>query len=115
MAFDPIVVGCDWQATLIVDPTIGQTAQTIVTNLTGATVAARLIDATGTVRATGTATITSTTERTVEVVFTASTTRQLAPGVGHVLDVRVTTSGGQIRPVQVREKIEVRPFTVGVR
>lgn len=112
---DPIVVRCDWQATLIVDPTIGRTAESVVEELDGASVEARLIDSGGTARATATATVTSATQRTIEVAFTDTATAGLAPGVGYILDVRLTTGAGLIRPIQVREKIEVRPFTVGVR
>lgn len=115
MALDPIVAGCDWQATLIVDPTLGQTAQSVVTDLTGATVAARLIDLGGTVRATGVAVVSSASDRKIEASFTAASTRLITPGVGFILDVRVSTVGGFVRPVQVREKLEVRAFTVGVR
>lgn len=115
MALDPIVVGCDWQATLITDPTLGLTAQTVVDELTGATVVARLVDSGGVVRATGNASVTSATERKIEVAFDAVDTRLIAPGVGFILDVRVLTVSGHTRAIQVREKLEVRPYTVGVR
>jgi len=113
MALDPIVAGCDWQATIIADPTIGRDAAAVVEELTGAAVAVRLVAPGGVVVATGTGSITSATARTIEAVFTAAQTRNIAPGVGFILDVRVTTAGSLIRPVQVREKLEVRPFTVG--
>lgn len=116
MALDPIVVGCDWQATLIVEPTAGRTPADIVAELAaGASVSVRLVDSAGLVVASAPASlITSAAERTIEAIFVPSDTEDVTPGVNFVLDVRLTTPTGKIRPVQVREKLEVRAFTVGV-
>lgn len=116
MALDPMVVGCDWQATLIVEPTAGRTPAEITAELgAGASVVVRLIDSDGAVAASSAASaITSAAERTIEVIFTPAELALVTPGPGYVLDVRVTTPAAKVRAVQVREKIEVRAFTVSV-
>jgi hypothetical protein len=115
MALDPIIRGCTWQATLYVDPGPGNTIGEIIAELTNAVVLVQLVDSTGIVRAvSSSSSIVSPTDRKIEAAFTADETSDIAPGIGFILDVRVTTDGGQIRPIQVREKIEVRPFTMAV-
>jgi hypothetical protein len=115
VALDPIVRGCDWQATLIVEPTAGRTPADVSSELVGGSVAVRLHSSSEELLLTGTASITSTTNRTVGVSFTAVQTGGIVAQLGCVLDVRLTTSGGLVRPIQVRERIDVRDLTVGAR
>ena len=113
MALDPIVRGCDWDASLLVEPTGGSTPAEVEAALNGATVTAKLYGAGGDLVLTGTGTVASASDRVVAVGFTAASTAAAAAQVGCTLDVRVTTTGGKVRAVQVRELLDVRDTPTG--
>lgn len=110
MALDPIVQGCDWIASLLIEPTTGKTNADVVALLDGATVEAKLYSANAVLVATGVGEVISSDDRSVRVTFDNSTTSTLAEQIGCILDVRVA-NGSQVFPVQVRERLTVRALT----
>lgn len=114
MSFDPIVQGCDWQATLVVRPTSGRTNADVTEELTEATgVTARLL-VNGKVVATFGATVTDAAARTIELTLPHATTTGLAKCQGQqegVIDVRLALPGDIIRPISVLERVQVVGLT----
>jgi hypothetical protein len=106
IARDSIVIGCDFEMSVTIDPPIGQSNEWLDGVLAGASASAVILDTDGiTVLATATATI-STVLRQITVSLTDTITATLTPGI-YNWRVRLTTSGGLIWPVRM-PRAEVR-------
>jgi hypothetical protein len=100
LGLDAIVVGYDYRATVVIDPPAGLEDDDVETELTGATVTARILDSDGsTVIATGVTETVDAGDREVTLVIASAVTALLAPGSHYVWDVMVTTSGAKKWPV----------------
>jgi len=108
---DPIVRGCDWQAVIVVEPTSGRTVADVVAELTGAEVSVRLHGPGSSVLGSGCGSVISARERTILVEFASTKTKRFAECIGCVLDVRITTKSGCVRPIHVRDRIAVHETT----
>lgn len=112
MAFDPIVIGCDWSASLTVKPSDGKVDDDVVSELTGATAVAALYQGgTTTLIVPVTVDTIDAAARRIDLSLADSATAGLVAARGLVLDVRVTTASGDLRPVTVFNQISVRNLT----
>lgn len=97
---DPIVKGCDWVGQIELTPSDGQTEADVVTDLTDATVSAKLTDRDGVlVLASTFAVVGSAPLRLIVISFTDTQTATLAAR-RHYWDIRVTTDAGDVLPVR---------------
>ncbi len=111
MALDPIVIGCDWSAVILVVPTDGRTEADVTTDLTGSSVAAILRDAAGTSVAVGSGSVLSAAERKITLALSSSASGVLSPTESCAWDVRVT-NGSRILPVTVFDRVDVQASPV---
>ena len=61
------------------------------------------------------ASVSSPANRTISVSIAKNVTAILSPRPSCFLEVRVTTSGGTVMPIAVRDLVDVRAFASGER
>lgn len=109
LAVDEIVIGRDYTATITIDPAPGKTNAEVVTELTGSTITARILDSDGTTVITSTITgAVSAAARTITLTITDTVTTALAAGSHYLWDVKVTTTGALIWPVRMPRRCVIR-------
>lgn len=97
MALSAIVIGCDWLATLTVNPGDGANNSDVTAALTGGTVEAKLFQLSTVV--TSILVDVDPGQRLVKLALIPNATRALKPGRGASLDVRVRTATGKVFPL----------------
>ena len=109
MSLDPIIAGCTWEVTLTVAPSVGRTNADVIADLTGATAAAHIYATkTDALPAATFSTSIDAASMAIGLSLGPTDTAALAEKNGYVMDVRVTTVDGAIRPVSVGTPVAVR-------
>lgn len=108
LAVDSIVVGRSWEASIVLDPAPGKVAADVVTELTGATCTARIVDTDGsTVITSDIAESIDAASRTITLTLTAAQTASLVPG-RYRWDVKITATDTSQWPVRMPGIAQVR-------
>lgn len=98
---DPIVIGCDWHAVVTATPTDGETTMDVITQLTGASVSAKLVTYDGTVLLTvASAVVSDAAEREITLTLTDVETATLTARKA-LWDIRVTTASSLVYPLRM--------------